>query len=320
MEKKRVLRYLAPNLVTLASLAFGMLAVGAAIDGYHADAAWFVIFSVLTDKLDGFVARLVKGASELGVQLDSFADFLNFGVAPAVVWYAFLSRAGDLPFSSGIGELVLVVACFFWVLAVTFRLARYNVVGSDPACRRVFFGVPTTLVGGTLMAFFLTCLKYGSADMQLQARASFVEPRLFTGLRLGPLVWEIWPALMMVGAFLMVSTVKVPKLGPFSRSRALTVFVFANVLIGYAVGFARHMPEYLCLIACLWIAGSLVWGQLSTAARGLKAPAVFPRTDPPEGKMPSRPEEDIVVEEAPLDAAGSNGDESSSATTATAAR
>jgi len=61
-------------------------------------AAWMIIYAVLTDRLDGLVARAVKGTSELGAQLDSFADFLNFGVAPAYLVLTYLSGRQDLYF------------------------------------------------------------------------------------------------------------------------------------------------------------------------------------------------------------------------------
>lgn len=289
MTTRRFLRYLAPNLVTLASLSFGIFAVFAAVEARYAQAAWFVIFSVLTDKLDGFVARLVKGTSEFGVQLDSFADFLNFGIAPAAIWYAYLSRAPELPFREGAGFVVLVVSCLIWMLAVTFRLARYNIVEDDPRCRRIFFGVPTTLMGGALIAFFLTCLKYGGAEW------TFDDTRLLGDYEVGDAVWRAWPVLIVIGAGLMASTAKIPKLG-LSRSKILTVFIFANVFAGYVLGFLRKVPEYLCLTATTWIVASLVWGQFNRTARSLKAPPIFPREDPPPDRMPQRPEEDALPE------------------------
>ncbi len=288
------LRYLAPNLVTLASLLFGLLSILASFEGRYYDAAWFVIFSVLTDKLDGFVARLLKAATDFGVQLDSFADFLNFGVAPAVLWFTYLSRAPDLPFESGRGYAVLAVACVVWVLAVTFRLARYNVVEEDPRCRRIFFGIPTTLMGGVLIAFFLTCLKYGTPQMRELAQASFPGPAV-GGLVVGETVWKVFPILVLLGAFLMASAVKIPKLGT-SKSRVLTVFIFVNVFAGYALGFSRLMPEYLCTIATIWIVASLIWGQVSTEARSLKPPSLFPQQHPPP-RMPPRPEDDMIPDE-----------------------
>lgn len=291
MDTKRFFRYLAPNLVTLASLLFGMMSIVSSVRGEWAWSAWFIVFSVLTDKLDGFVARLVKGASEFGVQLDSFADFLNFGIAPATLWYTFLSRPESV--LAGQKELV-ALSCILWVLAVTFRLARYNIVGDDPKCKRIFFGCPTTLVGGTLTALFLTFLKYGAAGDAGGAMAD--DPRLLVGLEVGPSVWWAWPPLMMVGAFLMASTFRIPKLG-LSRSKPLTIFIFLNVFAGYALGATMHVPEYLCFTASLWIVVSIVWGMVKADVRALKAPPIFPRHDLPPSKMPQRPEEDALPEE-----------------------
>ena len=127
MISKHALRYLAPNLVTTISLTFGLLSIAATMDGNYASAGWWIVYATLTDRLDGFVARLVRGTSELGVQLDSFADFLNFGLAPAFLVYASLVRAPELPFADGIERTLLMAACASWVIAATFRLARYNI-------------------------------------------------------------------------------------------------------------------------------------------------------------------------------------------------
>jgi CDP-diacylglycerol--serine O-phosphatidyltransferase len=294
IDTKRFFRYLAPNLVTFASLTFGMLSIVASLEGRWLDAGWFVIFSVLTDKLDGFVARLVKGTSEFGVQLDSFADFLNFGIAPATWWYAYLSRP-----DVALGGLRpwMIGASGVWVLAVTFRLARYNIVGDDPRCRRLFFGVPTTLMGGFLCALFLALLKYG-ADPAVGALVVDDEARLLGDVVIGPGVWKLWPAVVTVGALLMASTVKIPKLG-LSKSKALSVFIFANVFAGYALGATRHFPEYLAFTAAVWIVTSLVWAQFNRDARRLHPPPIFPRSEPPPHKVPQRPEEDLLPDEDP---------------------
>jgi CDP-diacylglycerol--serine O-phosphatidyltransferase len=289
MRAKRFLRYLAPNLVTLASLSFGMCSIVASFDHRFADAAWFVVFSVLTDKLDGFVARLVKGASEFGVQLDSFADFLNFGIAPATLWYASLAAVPDAD------RVLQTVASALWVLAVTFRLARYNIVGDDPRCKRIFFGVPTTLMGGMLVTLYLTLLKYGADPSGLPVVVTD-DPRLLGSLHVGSAVWRAWPALEIVGALLMVSTVKIPKLG-LSKSKVLTVFIFANVLCASAGAATRHVPEYLTSGATLWIVGSIVWGFVHHDARTLRPPPIFPKADRPASQLPQRPEEDLVPEE-----------------------
>jgi CDP-diacylglycerol--serine O-phosphatidyltransferase len=289
MSSKRFLRYLAPNLVTLASLTFGMCSIVATFEHRFADAAWFVAFSVLTDKLDGFVARLVKGTSEFGVQLDSFADFLNFGIAPAALWYGSLATVPDAD------RVLQTVASALWVLAVTFRLARYNIVGDDPRCKRIFFGVPTTLMGGTLVTLYLTLLKYGADPSGLPVVVTD-DPRLLGGLHVSSGVWRWWPALEILGALLMASAVKIPKLG-LSKSKVLTVIIFANVLGGYAAAATRHVPEYLTFGATLWIVGSIVWGFVHHDARTLRPPPIFPKSDRPPSQQPQRPEEDLVPEE-----------------------
>ena len=83
MPIPRFFRYLAPNLITLSSMIFGLVSLWSAHNGNASLSAWMIIYAVLTDRLDGLVARAMKATSELGMQLDSFADFLNFGIAPA---------------------------------------------------------------------------------------------------------------------------------------------------------------------------------------------------------------------------------------------
>jgi CDP-diacylglycerol--serine O-phosphatidyltransferase len=296
MLSKRFFRYLAPNLVTLSSLLFGMLSIKCTVEGEYGAAAWFVLFSVLTDKLDGFVARLVKGTSELGVQLDSFADFLNFGVAPATLWFTWFSRQPELPYQSGGGRVLLLVVCALWLLAVTFRLARYNIVGDDPRTKHIFFGVPTTLAGGWLVALFVAMIKYGDPGLAQDAQWSFESVRLLGSLHVTREAWLLFPGLIVVGAVLMASTARIPKLGK-ARSRALTVFIFANVLFGYVVGFMRTLSEYLAFMSGIWIVVSLVWGWVNDEVRALHPPPLFPKTDHAPGKEPQRPEDDTMPDE-----------------------
>src|SRR5262245_9136276 len=111
MSVGRVLRYLAPNLITLSSMIFGLVSLWSVHDGDPALAAWMIIYAVLTDRLDGLVARAMKATSELGMQLDSFADFLNFGVAPAYLVLVYLSSRPDLPFQGGSAHFWLFAAC-----------------------------------------------------------------------------------------------------------------------------------------------------------------------------------------------------------------
>ena len=291
MRYKRVLRYLAPNLFTAANIIFGLMALVACFDGRYVDSSWWIIYAVLTDRLDGFVARAVRGTSELGVQLDSFADMLNFGVAPALLIYTSLSREPQLPFAAGAGRAVLMIACACWVLAAVFRLARYNITTDDQATK-IFFGVPTTMVGGLLVIWFLALLKYTGTGDPL-ATETFGGMALFGELETPPEVWRYFPVVMFLGAFAMASTLRMPKLG-LADSRAANIFIFANVFLGYGFGFARWFPEYMVWPPTAWLFGFLAWGALSPAARRMKPPPLFPETDPPQGKEPMRPEDDML--------------------------
>jgi CDP-diacylglycerol--serine O-phosphatidyltransferase len=288
----RALRYLAPNLLTGANLVFGMLSLRASFEGRFIDAAWFIIWAVLTDRLDGFVARLVRGTSELGVQLDSFADNLNFGLAPAFLVYAALGSAPDLPFHDGTGHYLLMIGCAAWMLGATFRLARYNISTDEPVYPKIFFGVPTTLVGGLLVIWFLAMVKYTPAGAPMYM-GDFGGYRLFGSFETPAVVWKAFPALMAIGGFLMASNLRMPKLG-LANSKAANIFIFSNVAAGYAFGFARIFPEYCMLPPTLWLVVFLIWGALSPSARAMKPPPIFPDVDHPVGQEPIRPEDDML--------------------------
>lgn len=278
------LRYLAPNAITGLGFIFGMLSLVAAYEGRHIDAAWWIIYAVLTDRLDGFVARLVKGTSELGVQLDSLADFLNFGLCPAFLAFTALGDTAELPFSGGTGRAVLMLSCAVWVLGATYRLARFNITTSDtrPEAAKIFFGVPTTLAAGLLAVWFLALAKYaGDTDPLMAMSSGFGGARLFGGVTTPAEVWRYMPLALLVGGLLMASNLRMPKLG-LARHRWLTVFIFANVFAGYVLGFARLFPEYLVWPPTLWIVMFLAWGLVSREARNLTPPRVFPPINPPD--------------------------------------
>lgn len=276
-------RYLPPNLITGASIVFGLISIGVAHRGDWRLAGWLIIYAVLSDRLDGLVARRLRATSELGVQLDSFADFLNFGVAPAFLMYGFLTSPEmvdgpmQLPYDQGLARVYLIAACIVWVLAAVFRLARFNVAADKEIPTRLYFGVPTTLAGGLLVTWFLAFLKYSEPGR------TFGGPKLLGESVTTPRgVWLAIPAAMMVGAFLMVSSLRMLKIAA-AESKAITIFLLVCVASGYVLGFAQMMPEYLVWMPTAWISIFLVWGRLAEEARYLRPPPLFPATpsDPP---------------------------------------
>lgn len=133
-EQKPVRRgvYILPNLFTTASLFTGFLAMLLAVQGNIEGSALAILFSALMDGLDGKVARLTNTASEFGIQYDSLADLVAFGVAPAFTsWMWVLEGYGKL----GIGVAFLYVAC------TALRLARFNVCVTTVS-KKFFVGLP----------------------------------------------------------------------------------------------------------------------------------------------------------------------------------
>jgi CDP-diacylglycerol---serine O-phosphatidyltransferase len=96
-----MLKYLVPNGITSLSIVFSSLGIQSAVAGRPRTAAWWMLYCVLVDKLDGFAARGLRATSAIGLQLDSLADFLAFGIAPASLFYTFFSPQTDAGWATG---------------------------------------------------------------------------------------------------------------------------------------------------------------------------------------------------------------------------
>ena len=296
MASARFLRYLAPNLITLSSMIFGLVSLWSTHSGHAPLAAWMIIYAVLTDRLDGLVARAVKGTSELGMQLDSFADFLNFGVAPAFLVLTYLSGRQDLPYfdHDSTAHTLLFVACGGYMLCAVFRLARYNVLTDDQVATKMFFGFPTTLAGGLLAIWILLLLKY---DPTTEA---FGGAKLFGDSLHTPIaVWKYLPIAVAVLGYLMASRLPMPKVG-MTKNKLVSALLLTLLAVGYVCGFAMHYPEICFGMPTIWSVMFLIWGQASASARAMYPPPLFPKRQPE--RPHERPQEDlvdIVLDEAP---------------------
>ena len=139
--------YILPNLFTTASLFAGFLGLLWASAGRYEDCALAILFSALMDGLDGRVARLTNTASEFGVQYDSLADLVAFGVTPAFMMFKYSLYTYN--------RLGMAVA-FLFAVCSALRLARFNVSASMPtADKRFFTGLPTPAAGCTLACLVL---------------------------------------------------------------------------------------------------------------------------------------------------------------------
>jgi CDP-diacylglycerol---serine O-phosphatidyltransferase len=290
----RFLRYLAPNLITLASMIFGLVSLWSAHRGDYSLAGWMIIYAVLTDRLDGLVARAVKGTSELGMQLDSFADFLNFGIAPAYLVLTFLSQRLDLPYHRGGWEhTALFVVCGGYMLCAVFRLARYNVLSDDQIPTTIFFGFPTTLSGGMLAIWMLLLMKYDPSV------APFGGSKLFGDAFVTPVwAWKYLPIAVGVMGYLMASRLPMPKVG-MTKNKALSAFLLTLLLLGYVCGFAMRYPELCFWMPTVWSIMFLFWGQASAKARAMYPPPLFPKKSIEQPHLrPQGDIEDLVLDES----------------------
>ncbi len=134
MRKKQPynLAYIFPNLLTSASIFSGVFSIIHATQHHFDKAAWLILLALIFDGLDGRVARLTNSCSKFGVEFDSLADIVSFGVAPAMLVYLFVGHT--------YGRFGIVVSALF-VIFGAIRLARFNVMSTttEPS---VFIGVP----------------------------------------------------------------------------------------------------------------------------------------------------------------------------------
>ena len=141
-DKKNV-RMILPNMLTLIGVCIGLTSIRFALSGEFHLAIIAIIFAALMDGLDGRIARLIKGTSRVGKELDSLTDMISFGVAPAFIMYFWkLNTFGRF------GWLL----CLIYVICVALRLARFNINSNqEPSWRDNFFqGVPSP-AGGILV-------------------------------------------------------------------------------------------------------------------------------------------------------------------------
>jgi len=143
--------YILPNLFTAASIFSGVFSIISAVNGNFEKAAWLIMLSLIFDGLDGRVARLTNSCSKFGVEFDSLADMVAFGVAPALLMYLFVGQE--------FGRFGIVASALF-VIFGAIRLARFNVmtISSEPS---VFIGVPIPTAAVFISLLVLLFQKYG---------------------------------------------------------------------------------------------------------------------------------------------------------------
>ncbi len=177
------LRMLVPSLITLGAICAGLTAIRLAIEARFEFAVLAIVFAAILDALDGRAARMLKASTSFGEQLDSLADFVNFGVAPAIIVYLWTLK--DAP---SLGWIVALV----FAICGCLRLARFNVMLEDPDRKDwevdFFTGVPAP--AGALLALLPVYLGLlGAERFGISALAAGIYV-----LCIGGLMASSWPS------------------------------------------------------------------------------------------------------------------------------
>ena len=226
-------RVILPNILTLIGVCIGLSSIKFALDSKYEIAVIAIIFAALIDGLDGRIARLIKGTSKVGKELDSLTDVISFGVAPAFIMYFWsLNKLGKF------GWLL----CLIFVVCVALRLARFNVHSNEEASWKdnFFEGVPSP-AGGILV---LMPLIYSLSELKfLNINYNFIVPVFF-----------------ILVSLLLISKVPTYSLKKIVVPRTMTIFLLFGIVLffGLLLIYTFNVMVisglvYLCLIPISFI-------------------------------------------------------------------
>jgi len=294
MTGRRLIPFL-PSALTLANLVFGFLAVArlfdamtqAADDGGVFDpaftdkvlqACWCIAAAMVCDALDGRLARLMKATSEFGAQLDSLADMVTFGLAPAVMAkVVYAHTAAQLGIRSHPGLVTLL--CSLYLMGAALRLARFNVsTEPDDAAHDTFLGLPSPAAAASVVSL-VVCVFLGRHELGLS------EPAADRG---ATLLLRGLPGVAAVLGLLMISHVRyVHVFQRYVKSRTRAANFVRIVLL---VWFVAIFWEWgLFALALVYVLGGLgLWAV--ARARGKPVTAALPAPwDPEDEDAEARP-------------------------------
>jgi CDP-diacylglycerol--serine O-phosphatidyltransferase len=227
--------YLLPSILTLGNLSCGFYALVAVYNDEYVAAAVAILLALVFDGLDGGVARMTGATSDIGIELDSLADLVSFGVAPGLLAYVFALK----PFG-WIGGL----AAFAFAACGAFRLARFN-VQTRSLDRRFFVGLPIP-AAATVVAAFVLFMKESSAVVVF-GRELVPSQVTAAGVLLG-----------MYGlGFLMVSKIRYRSLKGLEMRRRRPFTIMTTLLLVLLI-VASHPSLFLFLFSFLYAASGIV--------------------------------------------------------------
>jgi len=223
-------RMILPNAITLIGVCIGLTSIKFAIDGKFAIAVIAILFAGLMDALDGRIARLIKGTSKMGKELDSLGDVISFGVAPALIMYFW-----NLQYLDKLGWFV----CLIYVVCVALRLARFNISSEEePSWRDNFFeGMPSP-AGGIIVLMPLILSFSGLEDFLFKFKYDLLVPTFF-----------------IIVSILLISTIPTYSFKKIVIPRAMTKFLLFGIVLFFG---ALLVYTFKILIISIFLYLSLI--------------------------------------------------------------
>ncbi len=219
MHNRPNLIYILPNLFTASSIFIGVISIVEASKGHFVLASWLILLALVFDGLDGRIARMTNTTSQFGVEFDSLADIISFGIAPAMLLYFFIGQE--------FGRFGILVSALY-VIFGAIRLARFNIstAKTDP---NVFIGLPIPTAAIFLSMWILLFNKYALEDYSIVL--------LFLALGV---------SVLMVSNFRYPSFKKVKLDRPMVFKTMIAVVMLASLLYLFsAEGFALIILVYV---------------------------------------------------------------------------
>jgi CDP-diacylglycerol---serine O-phosphatidyltransferase len=199
-------RMILPNAITLIGVCIGLTSIKFALDGRFSIAVMAILFAGLMDALDGRIARLIKGTSKMGKELDSLGDVISFGVAPAFIMYFW-----NLQYLEKLGWFI----CLIYVVCVALRLARFNVNSDEESSWKdnFFEGVPSP-AGGIIVLIPLVLSFSGFGDIFFKINYDLMVPAIF-----------------VVVSILLISTIPTYSFKRIVIPRSMTKFLLFGIVL-----------------------------------------------------------------------------------------
>ena len=220
------LKYIVPNLITGLALFCGLYSIRLSLEQDFMNAAWFILYAVLMDKLDGTAAGLLKAQSRFGNHFDSVSDAVSFGFAVGIL--AYYLAASIIPDY----RIILLTITAIFIVASVWRLITFTRYSSKV---KDFIGTPTTLSAGLIGTYVLLTLKYNLPNNYLL----------------------MLPLMLMILSMLMNGKFEFPKVRK-RESKNFNIFQYSVIALVYILVILKVLPEILFMVAFLYMALGLM--------------------------------------------------------------